>query len=379
MAKRDYYEVLGVPKTATADDIKKAFRKLAYELHPDRNPNNKESEDRLKEAAEAYSVLSNVEKRQMYDRFGADGPRAGGFGGFSGQEDVFSSFGDLFEEIFGGFGGARGARGARGGAGRARRGRDIQLEIELTLEEAAKGVTREIELQKPVTCDTCTGSGAKAGSQPTPCPTCGGRGMVSHSQGLFAFSTTCPRCAGEGRIIKDPCETCRGAGHVRKKRKLKIEIPAGVDEGNRVQIGGEGEPGDKGGPAGDLFLLVRLAEHEVFGREGEHLICRVPITYAQAALGGTIQVPSLDGKKELEIPSGTQSGETFVLKGQGFPRPGRGSHRGDEIVQVFVVTPKKLSARQRELLEELAKLDGTETADDGLLGKFTKKFRGKKA
>lgn len=378
MAKQDYYELLGVPKTATADEIKKAFRKLAYELHPDRNPDNKEAEDRLKTAAEAYSVLSNAEKRQMYDRFGAEGARAAGFGGFQGDADIFSSFGDLFEEIFGGFGGG-GFQGARGGRSRARRGADLRLDIELTFEEAAKGATKEFEITKAVSCEVCDGSGAKKGTEPAVCPTCAGRGMVSHSQGLFAFSTACPRCHGEGRIVKDPCETCRGAGNVRKKKKLKIEIPAGVDENNRVQIAGEGESGERGGPPGDLFLVIHLKEHEIFTRDGDALLCRVPITFAQAALGATIPVPSIDGEKlEIEIHAGTQSGETFTIPRAGFPRPGRGT-RGDEIVQVYVVTPKKLSARQKELLRELAEIEGPAEApgDDGLIGKFKKKFKGR--
>lgn len=372
MAKRDYYEVLGVSKTCTQDDIKKAFREIAKKHHPDRNPGNKESEDLLKSAAEAYSVLSDPEKRQMYDRYGSEVP--GGFrSGFDPGADIFSSMGDLFEEIFGGFGGAGGRS-----RGRGRRGRDLAMEMELTFEEVAKGVTREVEIAKNVGCETCSGSGAKPGTQPIACQSCGGRGVVSHSQGLFAFSTTCPRCRGEGRVVKDPCETCRGSGAVHKKRKLKIEIPAGVDEGNKVQIGGEGEPGERGGPPGDLFLIIRLAEHEIFSREGEHLICTVPVQFAQAALGATIEVPSLDGNKDLEIPAGTQSGDTFTIKGAGFPRPGRGSARGDEIVQVQLVTPKKLSARQKELLQELAKLEGSATAeDDGVLGKIKKKFRSK--
>ena len=373
--KRDYYEVLGIQKGASADDIKKAFREIAKKHHPDRNPGNKESEDILKAAAEAYSVLSDPEKKAMYDRFGTEMPGMGGRGGFDpSQADIFSSMGDLFEEMFGG------AFGGRGRGQRARRGRDLQMELELDLEEAAKGVTRELEIQKNVACETCAGSGAKPGTQPQTCPTCAGRGAVSHSQGLFAFSTTCPRCHGEGRIVKDACESCRGSGATRKKRKLKIEIPAGVDEGNRVQIGGEGEPGDRGGPAGDLFLLIRLKEHELFTRDGEHLLCTVPVQFAQAALGAKIEVPTLDGKREVELPAGTQSGDTIVVKGAGFPRPGR-TLRGDEIVQIQVVTPKKLSARQRELLEELAKLDGAAATseDDGLVGKIKKKFRGKTA
>lgn len=374
MAKRDYYEILGVPKTATADDIKKAFRKLALELHPDRNPNNKEAEDKIKEAAEAYSVLSNVEKRQMYDRFGADGPRMSG-GGFNPNDDIFSSFGDLFEEIFGGFG----MRGGAGGRNRPRRGNDLRLDVELTFEEAASGVTREIEVTKATACETCKGSGAKPGTEPQQCPTCAGRGMINHTQGLFAFSATCPRCHGDGRIIKETCDTCRGAGALRKKKKLKIEIPAGVDDGNRVQITAEGEPGERGGPAGDLFLVIHLKEHELFTREGEHLVCRVPISYAQAALGATIQVPSLEGKKDLAVPAGTATGELFTIKGAGFPRPGRGSAKGDLVVQVHVQVPKKLTARQRELLEELAKTEGTEPdVDSTLIGKFKKKFRGAK-
>lgn len=371
LAKRDYYDVLGIAKTATPEELKKAYRKLALELHPDRNPGNKEAEEKFKEAAEAYSVLSDAGKRQSYDRFGAEGPRGAGFGGFSSNEEVFSSFGDLFEEIFGGFG--------RGGAkrGGAARGNDLRVDVQLTYEEAHAGVTREIELQKAQTCEVCEGSGAKKGTQPMQCPTCAGRGQVSHTQGLFAFSTTCPRCVGQGKIVKDPCEACRGAGAVRKKKKLKIEIPAGVDDGNRVQISGEGEQGDKGGPAGDLFLVVHLKEHEMFNREGEHLIVRVPIAYSQATLGATLQVPSLDGKRSLDIPAGTQTSETFVVKGAGFPKPGR-STRGDLIVQVFVQVPKKTTTRQKELLRELAEIEGVadDLSDDSLIGKFKKKFRG---
>lgn len=372
MAKRDYYEVLGVAKTCTPDDIKKGFRKIATEHHPDRNPGDKAAEEKMKEAAEAYSVLSVPEKRQAYDRFGFNAPGAGA--GFNPGDEIFSSFGDLFEEIFGGFGGRRGAGGA-GGQQRARRGGDLRVDVELSFEEAAAGVTREIEVIKAVTCETCTGTGAKSGTQPMQCPTCTGRGVVSHSQGLFAFSTTCPRCGGAGKIVKDPCENCRGAGAVRKNKKLKIEIPAGVDEGNRVQITGEGEPGDRGGPPGDLFLVVHMTEHAMFGREGEHLICRLPIGFAQAALGATLKVPSLDGERDLEIPAGTQTGETFVIKNAGFPRPRRNS-RGDEIVQVVVTTPKKLSARQKDLLQELAKIEN-EPVDDGIVDKLKKKFRGK--
>jgi molecular chaperone DnaJ len=371
LAKRDYYEVLAVAKTCTQDEVKKAFRKIATEFHPDRNPGNKEAEEKMKEAAEAYSVLGDPEKRQAYDRFGFNAPGMGG-GGFNPGDEIFSSFGDLFEEIFGGFGGRRGG----GGGARARRGGDLRVDVELSLEEAAQGVTREIEVIKAASCDTCSGSGAKAGTTPQQCPTCSGRGVVSHSQGLFAFSTTCPRCGGQGKIVKDPCETCRGAGAVRKKKNLKIEIPAGVDEGNRVQITGEGEPGDRGGPAGDLFLVIHMKEHEHFAREGEHLLCRLPIGFAQAALGTKIKVPSLDGERDLEIPAGTQTGETFVIKNAGFPRPRR-TGRGDEIVQVVVVTPKKLTAKHKELLIELAKLDGETVGDDGIVDKLKKKFRGK--
>lgn len=371
MAKRDYYDVLGVPKTCTADEIKKAFRKIATENHPDRNPGNKEAEEKMKEAAEAYSVLSDPEKRQAYDRFGHNAPGAG-FGGFNPGDDIFSSFGDLFEEIFGGFGGMRGGRGAA----RARRGADLRVDVEMTLEDAANGVTREIDVIKAASCEECGGSGAKAGTEATTCQTCGGRGVISQSQGFFAFSTTCPRCGGQGKVVKDPCNACRGAGAVRKKKTLKIEIPAGVDEGNRVQITGEGEPGERGGPAGDLFLVIHMKEHDVFERDGEHLLCQVKVGFAQAALGSKVKVPSLDGERELEVPAGTQSGETFVLKGAGFPRPRR-TGRGDEIVQVIVTTPSKLSARERELFEELAKIEGEAVADPGLVDKIKKKFRGK--
>lgn len=364
-AQPDLYEVLGVERTASAEEIKKAYRKIAFENHPDRNPDDSEAEARFKAAADAWYVLGDPEKRAQYDRFGHAG--VGGGPGFTNVDDIFTSFGDIFEEIFG-FGG-RGRR--RGGP---RRGNDLRYDIELTYEQANEGLKKEVDFTKRSPCETCSGTGANGPDGLSPCNTCGGQGVIAQSGGFFTFSSTCPRCRGAGQIVTDPCKSCDGAGVTQKKRTLKITIPPGVDNGSRIRIRGEGEASPQpGGPAGDLYVLIHLAEHKIFDRRDEHLICRVPISYPQAALGAKIEVPTLEEPRELKVPAGTQPGETFVIPGAGFPRLGR-SGRGDLICQVFIEVPKKLSSKQQELLEELAEIEGDEV-NESILEKFKRRFR----
>ena len=349
--KRDYYEVLGVAKNAGEDDIKRAYRRLALKFHPDRNPNDAEAEKNFKEAAEAYEVLSDPEKRTRYDRFGHQGLSGTGFHEFTNAEDIFEAFGD----IFGGgmfsdlFGGRRSRRGPRPG-------RDLRIQLELELVEAAKGVTKTFDIRREEICATCKGSGAKVGTQPATCSYCGGRGEVLQSQGFFRIASTCPGCHGRGKQVKDPCPDCSGAGRVKAKRSLEVPIPPGVDTGMKVRLRGEGEPGDNGAPRGDLYCYISVREHPLFHREGLNLICQVPITFTQAALGAEIEVPSLSARQPLSIPRGTQSGEVFHLRGQGMPDPHSRS-RGDLVVQVIIETPKKLTGRQEELLREFADLE----------------------
>jgi len=351
MQKRDYYEVLGVSRDADANEIKKAYRKLAMQYHPDRNPGNKEAEDLFKESAEAYEVLRDTEKRQIYDRFGHQGLEGTGFHGFSGFEDIFSSFGDIFEDFFG-FGSRRGRTSARSGA-------SLRYDLEITLEEAFNGKEEEIVFKKNVVCEECAGSGAKPGTEPQVCPTCQGRGQVIRSQGFFQISTTCPTCRGEGRIVTDPCEACRGLGKVNRERSITLKIPAGVDEGSQLRLRGEGEPGEHGGPPGDLFVVIHVRSHPFFSRNGEHLYCEVPISFVQAALGDSLQIPVLDeGKEEsIEIPKGTQPGDTLTLVDRGMPTL-RGHGRGDMYVKLNVTIPKRMNQRQKELLQEFAELEG---------------------
>jgi molecular chaperone DnaJ len=358
MAKRDYYEILGIPRTARPEEIKKAYRQMALRHHPDRNPGNKEAEERFKEAAEAYSVLIDLEKRSVYDRYGQDGLRGEGFQGFSGfDSSVFEDFEDILGNFFGfSFGDFFGGGRRRGGPEREK-GRDLALEVEVSLEEAAAGVDREIKLNRSEVCPTCHGSKSKAGTAPSTCPSCGGKGQMRYQQGFFTVARTCPRCQGRGEVIASPCETCEGKGHVKEKRALRVRIPAGVSEGSRLRLVGEGEAGDEGMPGGDLYVVTRVRKHPFFEREENDLVCQIGISSTQAALGARVEIPTLDGSEVLKIPAGTQPGETFKLKGKGVPDIS-GRRRGDLFVRVQVKTPEGLSKEQRTLLAKLAELRG---------------------
>ncbi|UOG90569.1 MAG: molecular chaperone DnaJ [Candidatus Thiothrix sulfatifontis] len=353
MSKRDYYEVLGVQKNVSEDDLKKAFRRLAMKHHPDRNPDNAESEAKFKEAKEAYEVLNDPQKRAAYDQFGHAGvDQSSGFGG-GGRGGAQGGFGDVFEDIFGDiFGGARGGRGG-GGANRAYRGSDLQYNLELTLEDAVFGTTTDIRVPSLQHCDTCNGSGAKAGTHPQTCPTCHGSGQVRIQQGFFAIQQTCPHCHGKGKIIADPCPDCHGQGRKEKQKTLSVRIPAGVDNGDRVRLAGEGEAGINGGPSGDLYVQVFVKPHDLFQREGDNLHCEVPIRFTTAAIGGEFEVPTLDGNRvSLKVPAETQTGKQFRLRNKGV-KSVRSAAVGDLICRVVVETPVNLTKRQRELLEEL--------------------------
>ncbi len=350
MTKRDYYEVLQVSKTANGEEIKKAYRKLALKHHPDRNKGNKESEERFKEAAEAYEVLSDQEKRQLYDRFGHAGLQQTGFRGFRDFDDIFSSFGDIFEEFFG--------FGSRGGQhGRVHRGADLRYELTISFMDAAKGKETEIDVSRHELCDECGGIGTKDGASPAVCSTCGGRGTVTRSQGFFSVSTTCPKCQGSGTVITDPCKKCRGIGRVLITKKLSLRIPAGVDTGSRLRLQGEGEPGDPGAPPGDLYVFIRVQAHELFRRQDDDVIVAVPISYSLAVLGGEIEIPTLDGPDHMDVPQGTQSGQDFRLHGKGISHV-RGRGRGDLVVVVYIQTPQQLSKEEEELIRRLAEIEG---------------------
>ena len=362
MSKRDYYKVLDVPRNAAEADIKKAYRRLAMKFHPDRNPNDAEAEGKFKEAKEAYEVLTDAQKRAAYDQHGHAGVEAinrgaAGRGGF-GPGDAFSDiFGDVFGDIFG--------TGRRGG-GRAQvfRGADLRYELELDLDQAVFGHTIDIEVPKLSECETCHGTGAAKGHSPVTCETCDGSGQVRISQGFFQLQQTCPRCRGVGTIVRNPCDTCLGQGRVRKTKTLQVKVPAGVDNGDRIRLGGEGEAGRNGGPPGDLYVEIAVREHAIFERDGAHLSCEVPISFATAALGGSVEVPTLDGEVTIKIPSETQSGRVFRLRDKGV-KPVRGGGRGDLFCRVVVETPVSLTAEQKELvrkLEESLKGDSSQHA-----------------
>ncbi len=371
MTKRDYYEVLGISRTASQEEVKLSYRQQALKHHPDRNPGSKEAEDNFKEAAEAYSVLGDADKRATYDRFGHDGLRGEGFSGFSGfNASVFEDFEDILGSFFG-FGDLFGGRDRRQ-RGRPERGRDLALELEISLEEAAAGAEKEISLTRAESCPSCGGSGAQPGTQRTTCPACQGRGQVRFQQGFFSVARTCPQCRGGGQIIPSPCKECRGAGRVKAKRNLKIRVPEGVDEGSRLRLEGEGEPGEAQGPRGDLYVVIRAAKHPFFERQDGNLLCEVPISFPQAALGATIEVPGLGGTTErVKVPAGTQTGEVFRQKGRGIKD--LHSHRkGDFFIRVVVKTPENLNKEEKSLLQRLAELRGEdlEKPDRGLVDKL---------
>ncbi len=373
MAKEDYYELLGVQKTVTAEELKKAYRKKAVQFHPDKNPGNKEAEEMFKKVSHAYEVLSDPEKRAAYDRYGAAAFEGGGVprgpggaqgGGFHDPFDIFREVfgqqgggggggGGIFDEMFGGAGGAGGARRAGGG----RDGDDLRYDLEISLEDAARGVEKEISFRKAMACERCEGSGAEPGSKRVTCPTCRGAGQIRRSGGIITFTQTCPTCAGVGTKVEKPCTTCRGEGRLPKTTKLNVRIPPGVDTGSRLRSSGNGEAGMGGGQAGDLYIVLSVKEHELFERQGEDLFCEIPIKFTLATLGGNIEVPTLFGKGSLKIPPATQSGTTFRLRGKGMPSL-RGGSQGDQLVRVQVEVPQSLTADQRRLLEEFAKVSG---------------------
>jgi molecular chaperone DnaJ len=353
--KRDYYEILGLNRDAPDEEIKKAYRKLAMKHHPDRNPDSKDAEEKFKEAKEAYEVLSDTEKRRAYDAYGhagvnpqmgGPGPGEAGFGGFA------EAFGDIFSDIFG------------GGQGRGRsnvfRGADLRYNLEISLEQAARGTETKIRIPTMEVCETCKGSGAKPGTSPKTCETCHGSGNVRLSQGFFSIQQGCPTCHGTGKMVTDPCATCRGAGRIKKHKTLSVKIPAGVDEGDRIRLSGEGEAGVNGGPPGDLYVVIHLKEHSVFQRDGDDLHCEMPISFSQAALGGEIEIPTLDGSAKIKVPAETQSGQVFRLRGKGI-KGVRSTYPGDLLCEVAIETPVRLTDRQKELLrefEEINKKDG---------------------
>ncbi|MBC7164119.1 MAG: molecular chaperone DnaJ [Roseovarius sp.] len=361
MAKRDYYEVLGLKRGASAEEIKKAYRQKAKDLHPDRNKDNPDAERLFKEVGEAYDVLKDPEKKAAYDRFGhaafeggmggAGGPRPGA-GGAGGQGDFASAFSDVFDDLFGDFmGGGRG-----GGRQRAARGADLRVNLRVTLEEAFSGLQKTIKVTSATTCDACDGSGAEGGAQPVTCPTCSGMGKVRAQQGFFTVERTCPTCGGLGQIVKNPCKVCQGQGRVQKERALSVNIPAGVETGTRIRLSGEGEAGMRGGPPGDLYIFIEVAPHDIFEREGADLYCRIPVSMTKAALGGDIEVPTIDGgRARVTIPAGSQSGRQMRLRGKGMPAL-RGGPRGDMMIELAVETPVNLTQRQKELLREFEAL-----------------------
>ncbi|MDQ2937490.1 MAG: molecular chaperone DnaJ [Acidobacteriota bacterium] len=365
MSKRDYYEVLGVNRTATDQEIKSAYRRLAIQYHPDKNPNDASAEEKFKEAAEAYGVLADANQRQRYDRFGHAGVSSGagqswGAPGFGGIEDIL---GDLFgfSDVFGG-GRAGGRRSV------AQRGADLRYDLEITLEEAYSGMTAQLRIPRLETCETCKGNGAAAGTEPEPCNNCAGTGQVRYQQGFFSVARTCQPCRGAGRVVKNPCSQCRGVGRLEREKQMEVKIPAGVETGSRLRVQGEGEGGTQGGPSGDLYVVIHLAEHERFERQGSNLYASLPITFGQAALGADVFVGTIEGEEKIKVPTGTQTGTVFRIKGKGMPVLG-GRGRGDLFVSVSVITPTSLTREQRKLLEQLAAVENKDLEDKGLVDK----------
>ena len=361
MAKRDYYDVLGVSRTASADEIKKAYRQKARDLHPDKNSDNPKAEDQFKEVNEAYDVLKDEQKKAAYDQFGhaaVDGSMGGG-PRHGGGPDFGSAFSDVFEDLFGDFmGGGR-------GRSRARRGADLRYNLAVTLEEAYKGKQATISVPGSISCEACSGTGAAGGAQPQSCPTCQGHGKVRAQQGFFTIERTCPTCQGQGQIIKDPCRKCAGAGQVRKERALNVQVPPGVETGTRIRLAGEGEGGPRGGAAGDLYIFIDVAEHPIFERDGINLFCRIPVPMTTAALGGEIEAPTLDGgRTRVKVPAGVQSGKQLRLRGKGMPALQRAGHMGDLYIELAVETPVNLTKRQKELLAEFEKESGENSPEN---------------
>jgi molecular chaperone DnaJ len=361
MAKRDYYEVLGASKGASAEELKKAYRTKAKELHPDRNSDNPNAEAQFKEVNEAYEVLKDENKKAAYDRFGhaafegGNGGGAAGQRGYGQQGDFASAFSDVFEDLFGDFMGGRGGAPA-GGRSRAQRGSDLRYNLRVSLEEAHQGIQKTINVPTSVACDTCRGTGAEGGAEPAVCPTCSGMGKVRAQQGFFTVERTCPTCSGAGQIVKNPCRVCGGAGRTEKERSLSVNIPAGVETGTRIRLAAEGEAGMRGGPSGDLYIFIEVKEHPLFQRDGTHLFCRVPISIATAALGGEVEVPTIDGgKSRVKVPAGAQTGKQMRLRAKGMPAL-RGGGVGDMLIELAVETPVNLTARQKDILREFEKL-----------------------
>ncbi|MEO7381622.1 MAG: molecular chaperone DnaJ [Paracoccaceae bacterium] len=357
MAKRDFYDVLGVPKGTSADDLKKAYRSKAKELHPDRNSDNPNAEAQFKEINEAYDVLKDADKKAAYDRYGHaafEGGMGGPRGGGGGNGDFASSFSDVFEDLFGDFMGRGGGGG--GGRNRAQRGSDLRYNLRVSLEESFKGVQKTINVPSSITCDTCRGTGAEGGSEPVTCPTCSGMGKVRAQQGFFTVERTCPTCSGAGQIVKNPCKVCAGAGRIERDRSLSVNIPAGVETGTRIRLAGEGEAGMRGGPSGDLYIFIEVKEHPLFQRDGVNLFCRVPVSITTAALGGEVEVPTIDGgKSRVKVPQGAQTGKQMRLRAKGMPAL-RGGGSGDMLIELAVETPVNLTTRQKELMREFEKL-----------------------
>jgi len=348
MENKDYYKILGVSRSASEEEIKKAYRKVAMQYHPDRNPGVHEAEDKFKTASEAYEVLRDPQKREIYDQYGIEGLRGTGFTGFRGFEDIFSTFGDIFEGFFG-FGTSPGRRT------RARQGADLRYDLKISFYDAAFGKEEEIEIPRRGACEACQGTGAKPGTSAVHCPQCKGAGQILRSQGFFTISTTCGQCHGQGKYNPHPCKECHGSGRVRETKKIKIKVPPGVDSGSKLRIRGEGEEGERGGSPGDLFVFLFVEPHEFFIRDGDDIVCRILISFSQAALGGEIEIPTLNGKKSISIPKGTENNEMIKIKGEGFPKI-RGYGRGDLIAQIFVKTPKNLTKRQEEILREFEEI-----------------------